>query len=116
MGNRFLNYAEMCSFGLYNWRSLEQDMMWRKPPPDTSATRKARKERARELTRQREQELREKNKKQDSFFTPLLLKRECGIICAIKSPNRDNKDKDKKGDKTNGKDLQDRGRTDQGSV
>ena len=30
---------------------------------DTSATRKARKERARELTRQREQELREKNKK-----------------------------------------------------
>jgi hypothetical protein len=30
---------------------------------DISATRKARKERARELTRQREQELREKNKK-----------------------------------------------------
>ena len=30
---------------------------------DTSATRKARKERARELTRQREQELRDRNKK-----------------------------------------------------
>ena len=63
MGNRFLNYVAMSAFGFHEWMDRGWDIMGRKAPHDTSANRKARKERARELTRQREQELRDKNKK-----------------------------------------------------
>ena len=63
MGNRLLNYAAIGVFGINEWMDKGWNIMGRKEPTDTSVNRKARKERARELTRKREQELREKNKK-----------------------------------------------------
>ena len=63
MGNRFLNYAAISAFGIHEWMDKALEIMGRQAPHDTSAKRKARKERARELTRQREQDLRERKKK-----------------------------------------------------
>ena len=57
MGNPLLKMATMIA------AFSNPDIPMEGKHEDTSATRKARKERARELTRQREQELREKNKK-----------------------------------------------------